>query len=259
MSELLRDGAADARLVHAQEEAGSTPAPATSSVTHAAGRGDLNDRNTVNSETAAAYWQKPSAERRARPARTERHPRADRVTEQDDCDCPNADQGEHYNECSRGRPWRRLSNRQAFGAVAGIVKTPGIDDALDAIESEADVVKENVNLLEGAAQSRAELERWNVLYRETLTQCNKRLIPHGVVLGGVAPNPSGLGAVFAGIDHDKRDYLVTLSLPAKERNDFANASKEDFVRWAIDTICGAVLEQREIYLRRAGLGSKGSN
>lgn len=153
----------------------------------------------------------------------------------------------------------RQTNRQTFGAVAGIIKTPGIDDALDAIESEADVVKENVNLLEGAQQSRAELERWNALYRETLTQCNKRLMPQGVVLGGCAPNPAGLGAVFAGIDHDKRDYLVTLSLPAKERNDFANASKEDFVRWAIDTICGAVLEQRAIYLRRAGLGSKGSN
>lgn len=151
------------------------------------------------------------------------------------------------------------AEKRELGPVAGIIKTPGIDDALDAIESEADVVKENVNLLEGAAQSRAELERWNALYRETLTQCNKRLMPQAVVLGACSPNPAGLGAVFAGIDHDKRDYLVTLSLPARERNDFANASKEDFVRWAIDTICGAVLEQRENYLRRAGLGSKGSN
>jgi hypothetical protein len=136
--------------------------------------------------------------------------------------------------------------------IAGIVKTPGIDDVLDAIESEADVVKENVNLLEGTTQTRAELERWTALYQETLEQCNQRLIPRGVVLGACCPNPNGLGAVFAGIDHDQRDYLVTLSLPARERVDFEAASKETFVRWAINVICDEVISQRETYMRRGG-------
>jgi hypothetical protein len=139
-----------------------------------------------------------------------------------------------------------------FGPVAGIIKTPGIDDALDAIESEEDVIKENVNLLEGAPQTRAELERWQELYRETLQQCNRRLMPRGVLLVACAPNPNGLGAVFVGTDHDKRDYIVTLTLPARERNDFARASKEDFVRWAIDVVCSETISQRDTYMRRAG-------
>jgi hypothetical protein len=147
----------------------------------------------------------------------------------------------------------RSENHQGFGPVAGIIKTPGIDDALDAFESEADVVKENVNLLEGAKQSPGEIERWTRLYQETLKQCNARLMPRGIVLGACAPNPSGLGATFVGVDSDQRDYLVTLTLPARERADFANASQESFVRWAINAVCSEVLVQRETYLRRAGL------
>lgn len=140
-----------------------------------------------------------------------------------------------------------------IGPVAGIIKTPGIDDQLELLEAEEDTIATNRELLEGAQQSRAELERWRVLYQATLEQCNRLLMPRNVVLAGVAPNPNGLGAVFFGVDRDQREYTVTLTLPARERADFERASKEDFVRWAIDTVVGAVVEQRDNYLRRAGL------
>jgi hypothetical protein len=144
-------------------------------------------------------------------------------------------------------------DRRELGPVAGIIKTRGIDDALDAIESEEDVIASNRELLEGTQQSRAELERWRMLYQATLEQCNVRLLPRGICLGACAPNPNGLGAVFVGIDRDERDYTVTLTLPARERVDFERASKEDFVRWAIKVVCDEVVEQQDRYLKRMGM------
>ena len=147
---------------------------------------------------------------------------------------------------------RRVANKQEFGVVAGIVKTPGIDDVLDTVESEQDVVAANKELLEGTQQSRAELERWRMLYQATLVECNRQLLPRGICLGACAPNPNGLGAVFVGVDREQRDYTVTLTLPARERVDFERASKEDFVRWAIKAVCDEVVEQQERYLKRMG-------
>lgn len=230
MSDSPRAGEAASRLVHAQETAGSTPAPATSD----------DDGTCKHGKPEADCWM---------------------------CTEPNADQiaaatkegRERMPYLVRDEAFLAGGNKQELGPVAGIIKTPGIDDALDAIESEADVVATNRELLEGTPLGRAELERWRMLYQATLEQCNKRLKPRGVVLAACAPNPNGLGAVFIGVDRDKRDYTVTLTLPARERVDFERASKEDFVRWAIDTVCSAVIEQREIYLRRAGLSERGAS
>ena len=136
--------------------------------------------------------------------------------------------------------------------IAGRVLTPGIDDVLEALESEEEVVRENQRLLEGVAQTREQLERWTVLLTETRDECNKRLKSHGVFLAAAAPNPNGLGACFFGMDQDVREYTVMLNFPATERDDFGRASKEAFVRWAIDAICSEVVAQRSEYLRRMG-------
>ena len=66
------------------------------------------------------------------------------------------------------------------------------------------------------------------------------------------PNPNGLGACFFGLDDEGREYTIILNFPAAERDDFTRASKESFVRWAIDAIVGETLAQRRHYLNRMG-------
>lgn len=239
-SPLLRDGEVESRRIHAPEAAGSIPAPATKLMVCRFCAGDLDEIKSMGAIGECACCGVPEhlsgpvspAELQAMRERLERL----------------ASIGAGMEEAGL----RPAAAPRQIGLVAGIVKTPGIDDALDAIESEADVVASNRELLEGAEQSRAELERWRMLYQETLTQCNRQLLPRGICLGACAPNPNGLGAVFVGVDREQRDYTVTLTLPAKERADFESASKETFVRWAIKTICDAVVEQQQTYLRRMG-------
>lgn len=139
-------------------------------------------------------------------------------------------------------------------APAGIVRIAG-EELLEAIESEEDIVKANMELLEGRALTAAEQHDWAKLFRDVQRECNKRLKPVNVFLAACCPEPNGLGACFSGVDSAARVYDITLTLPAKERADFGNAAKEDFVRWAIDQICTAVAEKRREYLARGGMAN----
>jgi hypothetical protein len=154
-----------------------------------------------------------------------------------------------------------------LGPSAGIVKTPGIDDALEAFESEEDVVRSNQELLEGTPQTTEQTEQWRRLYGEIMNEANKRLRGRGVMLLVAVPNPNGLGCVFAGSDLARveaaknsgvylpggEDYEVILTLPAAERVDLRKAGREEFVRKFIGVICDAVLEQKANYDRRVGM------
>ncbi len=148
-------------------------------------------------------------------------------------------------------------------APAGIVRIPG-EELFDAIESEEDIVAANRELLEGRPLTTAESERWARLFREVMTEANKRLEKKGVILLAACPEPNGLGGVLTGCDRasvdaasrgvlmPSEDYTVTVSLPARERVDIARSSREDFVRGLVDSICGEVIEQQKAYRAKAG-------
>lgn len=152
----------------------------------------------------------------------------------------------------------------SLGRIAGIVKTPGIDDALEAVESEADVVAANRELLEGRPLTKDESDRWQRLFNDVMRECNKRLEPKGIVLLAACPEPNGLGGVLAGCDRLSMDaasrgiaapgdeYTVTISLPARERVDIARANREEFARWLIDLVCSECCEQQKAYRAKTG-------
>lgn len=158
-------------------------------------------------------------------------------------------------------------NCPRLGPVAARIITPGIDDVLDAFESEEDVVNANRELLEGTPQTVEQYEKWRRLYGEIMNESNKRLRNRGVTLIVAVPNPNGLGCVFTGIDMARfkaaqstgiflpggEDYEVVLTLPASERVDLHKAGREDFVRKFIDVVCEAVLEQKAQYERKQGM------
>lgn len=154
-----------------------------------------------------------------------------------------------------------------LGPVAGRIITPGIDDVLEAFESEEDVVASNRELLEGTPQTVEQTEKWRRLYGEIMNEANKRLRGRGVMLLVAVPNPNGLGCVFTGLDLARfdaakntgiflpggEDYEVVLTLPASERVDLRKAGREEFVRKFIDVVCEAVLEKKAEYERKAGM------
>lgn len=154
-----------------------------------------------------------------------------------------------------------------LGPVAGRIVTPGIDDVLEAFESEEDIVNANRELLEGTPQTAEQNEKWRRLYGEIMNEANKRLRNRGVMLLVAVPNPNGLGCVFTGLDLVRfeaakntgifvpggEDYEVVLTLPASERVDLRKAGREEFVRKFIDVVCEAVLEKKAEYEAKAGV------
>jgi hypothetical protein len=150
-------------------------------------------------------------------------------------------------------------------APAGIVRIPG-EELFEAIESEEDIVKANLQLLEGAPQTEAQQEAWHRIYAEIMNQANQRLKGRGIMLVVSVANPNGLGAIFTGVDLPRfeaaqkgvyvpggEDYEVVLTLPAAERDDLRKAGREEFVRKFIGILCDAVLEQQATYQHRQGL------
>jgi hypothetical protein len=146
-----------------------------------------------------------------------------------------------------------------LAGIAGIVKTPGVDDALEAIESEADVVAANMELLEGRPLTDGEREQWARLFNDVMREVNKRLEPKGIMLLAACPEPNGLGGVLTGCDRVSLDaasrgvhmpseeYTVTISLPARERVDIARTGREEFVRALVDHVCVECIEQQVAY------------
>lgn len=145
-----------------------------------------------------------------------------------------------------------------LGPVAGIVRIPG-EELFEAMESEEDIVNANRELLEGRPLTTEETGHWVRLVNEIQREANKRLKPKGIVLITAVPEPNGLGAVFVGCDSVAFDaaergvampsdeYVVTFTLPARERVDIQRAGNEDFVRWALDIICSECVEQQAKY------------
>ncbi|HKY41370.1 MAG TPA: hypothetical protein VJN18_35800 [Polyangiaceae bacterium] len=153
---------------------------------------------------------------------------------------------------------------QPIGPVAGHVITPGIDDVLEALESEEDIVAANRELLEGRPLSREESERWTRLFNEVMREANKRLAVKDIVLLSAVPEPNGLGGVIAGCDRaafdgatrgvhmPSEEYLVTITLPARERVDIARSQREEFARWLIDLVCAECIAQQRAYRAQKG-------
>lgn len=149
--------------------------------------------------------------------------------------------------------------REVGERVAGVVRTPGVDDVLEAVEAEEDIVAANRELLEGRKLTSDESERWTVLFHDVMRECNKRLKPKGVVLLAAVPEPNGLGGVMTGVDSASLDaasrgitmpseeYIVTISLPARERVDIQRANREEFGRRIIDMVCAECIEQQAKY------------
>jgi len=152
-----------------------------------------------------------------------------------------------------------------IGPVAARIVTPGIDDVLDAFESEEDVVNANRELLEGRPLTKDESAKWQRLFQEIMQECNKRLLAKGIILLAAAPEPNGLGGVLAGQDKasidaasrgismPSEDYLVTITLPARERVDIARSEREEFARRIIDLVCSECVEQQKAYRAKAGM------
>ena len=151
-----------------------------------------------------------------------------------------------------------------LGPTAGRIVTPGIDDVLDALDSEQDIINANVELLEGRPLTTAEQEAWKRLCNDIMRETNKRLEPKGIMMLCALPEPNGLGFVMTGQDRasidaasrgihmPSEDYTVTFTLPARERVDIARTSAESFVRHAIDEICVEAIEQQKAYRAKQG-------
>ena len=145
-----------------------------------------------------------------------------------------------------------------IGAVAGIIRIPG-EELFDALESEEDIVNANRELLEGRPLTLAESERWTRLFHEVMHECNKRLAVKGIVLLAAVPEPNGLGGVLTGCDRasldaasrniamPSEDYVVTVTLPARERVDIARSEREEFARGLINAVCSECIEQQAAY------------
>lgn len=143
-------------------------------------------------------------------------------------------------------------------APAGIVRIEG-EELLEALESEEDIVKANMELLEGRPLTETESKRWTRLVREIQRECNKRLKSKGIVLLAGVPEPNGLGFVLTGCDEaavqaaergiamPSEEYCVTVTLPARERVDIARTEREEFVRKFINLICDECTEQQKAY------------
>lgn len=140
-----------------------------------------------------------------------------------------------------------------FGAAAGIVKVPGVDDVLDALAAEENYVKDRAEMFEGRPQTPSELEQWKRLFTEVQKQANRLLNNHHVHLLGCSPNPNGFGACFIGFDSEQRRYEVTLGIPMAERRNMELAGREGFVRELIGMVVQGTLAKREEYLRRGGM------
>jgi hypothetical protein len=166
----------------------------------------------------------------------------------------------NFNVGSSGTLEEMLNPTVAEGttAPAGIVRIAG-EELLEAIESEEDIVKANMELLEGRALTEPEQKRWQRLVSEIQRECNKRLKAKGIVLLAGCPEPNGLGFVLTGcnaaaieaaergIAMPSEDYTVTVTLPARERVDIARTEREEFVRRFIDLICAECIEQQRAY------------
>jgi len=142
------------------------------------------------------------------------------------------------------------------------VKVPGVDDVLEAIESEEDIVAANRELLEGRPLTPAESEQWTLLFHDVMRECNKRLKAKGIILLAAVPEPNGLGGVLTGQDSTSIDaasrgitmpseeYCVTITLPARERVDIQRANREEFGRRLIDLVCAECIEQQAAYRQK---------
>lgn len=153
-----------------------------------------------------------------------------------------------------------VSELVAAGGVApaAVIRIPG-EELLEAIESEEDIVKANMELLEGRALTETEKKRWQRLVSEIQRECNKRLKAKGIVLLAGVPEPNGLGFVLTGcnaaaieaaergISMPSEEYCVTVTLPARERVDIARTEREEFVRKFIGLICDECIEQQKAY------------
>ncbi len=165
-------------------------------------------------------------------------------------------------EVSDTEPAPPPSTRE-LGPVAGIVRIPG-EELLEALESEEDIVNANRELLEGRPLSVEETEKWTRLFHEIMHESNKRLAPKGIVLLAACPEPNGLGGVLTGcdrasldaasrgIDMPSEEYLVTVTLPARERVDIARSEREEFARRIIDLVCSEAIEQQKLYRSKQG-------
>ena len=153
---------------------------------------------------------------------------------------------------------KSLTVAEGTQAPAAIVRIAG-EELFEAIESEEDIVKANMELLEGRTLSDDEQKRWQRLVSEIQRECNKRLKAKGIVLLAGCPEPNGLGFVLTGCDAasieaaergismPSEDYTVTITLPARERVDIARTEREEFVRKFIDLICAECCEQQVKY------------
>ncbi len=143
-------------------------------------------------------------------------------------------------------------------APAGVIRGEA-DEFIETIEAEEDIVKANMELLEGRELTPEESKRWQRLVSEIQRECNKRLKAKGIVLLAGVPEPNGLGFVLTGCDATaieaaergiampSEEYCVTVTLPARERVDIARTEREVFVRKFINLICTECCEQQAKY------------
>ena len=143
-----------------------------------------------------------------------------------------------------------------IGPVAGIVRTPGIDDVLERIEQEEDFARDRRAVLDGVQLSPVEFEEAKAIFTVVQRETNRHLLSHGVVLGAMGVNPRGFGAVFMGLDREGREYDVTLGpIPAEVRLSMRALGEEHFVRGLIDMVTSEVVAQKRRYLERGGLSA----
>lgn len=153
---------------------------------------------------------------------------------------------------------KTLTVAEGTQAPAAVIRGEA-DELFETIEAEEDIVKANMELLEGRALTDEESKRWTRLVHEIQRECNKRLKAKGIVLLAGVPEPNGLGFVLTGCDKasveaaergiamPSEDYVVTVTLPARERVDIARTEREEFVRKFINLICEECISQQKAY------------
>ena len=211
--DVMRDSAADARLVHAQEEAGSTPAPATNPAPFGAVKGDSEAKVSLPQANPDGLGVFASGQAPAGVVRLPGEELLEAIESEEDIVRANKEllEGTELTELQLEK-WRRLykqvmdeANKRLRGRGAMLL-----------------VAMPNPNGL-GAVFTGVDLERFEAAKRSNV-----------LPVGG-------------------EDYEVVLTLPARQRVDLQATEREEFVRKVIGWVCDGVLEQKAQYEAKAGM------
>ncbi len=109
-------------------------------------------------------------------------------------------------------------SKPEFGATAGIVRTPGVDDAIETLEGQVDFVDGyQKKFFEGQEIAPDELMSRERELKALAKAVTDRLADIGVRIVGAWPELTGKGARLRGLDKKNREYIVEFHVDDEQR------------------------------------------